>query len=128
MKDFIVDKNTFVMCSEPSPDLTVEMVEEAIDKIETELDLAALFATVENKAWWIEDDEYDYNEGILEYKQAKEKIDLWFGLADILRNKIFDILRAEGIEIPKTKQITVLDHFMKRNGYKDSQGWWIKDK
>ena len=128
MKDFIVDKSTFVMCSEPSPDLTVEMVEEAIDKIETELDLAALFATVENKAWWIEDDEYDYNEGILEYKQAKEKIDLWFGLADILRNKIFDILRAEGIEIPKTKQITVLDPFMKRNGYKDSQGWWIKDK
>ena len=108
MKEFVVDKDTSVMCSEPSPDLTVGMAEKAIEEIKTELELATLFAVVENKTWWIEDEEYDYDEGTVEHKQAREKTDLWFTLADKLRNKIFDILRAEGIEIPETKQIVVL--------------------
>ena len=126
MKDFVIDKNTFAVCGEPSPGLTAEMVTKAIEEIETELELATLFASVENKAWWIEDEEYDYDEGTLEHKQAKEKTDLWFSLADKLKNMIFDILRLEGIEIPGTRQITVLEPFMKRNGYKGGQGWWIK--
>ena len=49
------NKNTFVMCSKPSPDLTADMVTKAIDEIETEVDLATLFALVSNKAWWVED-------------------------------------------------------------------------
>lgn len=120
-----LDKATFVMCGEPSPDLTAETAERAIEEIKTESELAALYAVVENKAWWIEDEEYDYDEGTVEHKQAKEKTDLWFALADKLRNRIFDILRAEGIQIPKTKQIVVLEPFKKKNGYKDGQGWWI---
>lgn len=126
MKDFILDKDTFIMCSEPSPNLTTEEVEKAISEINTESELATLFAIIENKAWWIEDEEYDYDEGTEECKFAREKTDLWFSLADKLRNKIFVILQAEGIEIPSKKQIIVLEPFMKRNGYKNGQGWWIK--
>lgn len=53
MKEFVVDKDTSVMCSELSPDLTIGMAEKAIEEIKTELELATLFAVVENKAWWI---------------------------------------------------------------------------
>lgn len=127
MEEFVVDKNIFIMSSEPFPELTADIVEKAITEIKTESELADLFAEVDNKAWWIEDEEYDYNEGTTEYKQSREKTDLWFSLADKLRDRIFVILQAEGVEIPSTGQIAVLDPFMKRNGYKNGQGWWIKN-
>lgn len=125
MENLTVNKKICVMFGEPSPELTAEIAEKAIAEIKTEKELAALFAKVENKAWWIEDGEYDFEEGTEEHKLAKAKSDLWFDLADRLKNKIFDILRSEGVEIPKTKQIVVLEPFMKRNGFKDGQGWWI---
>lgn len=119
-------RTSFVMSSEPSPNLTAEAAERAIEKIKNESELAALYAVISNKTWWIEDEEYDYIEKTAEREQAKGKTDLWFILADKLKNRIFDILKSEGIEIPKTKQIVVLEPFMKRNGYKNGQGWWVK--
>ena len=47
----LVGKDTFVMGSEPSPDLTADIVEKSIIEIKTE----AEFAAVDNKAWWIKD-------------------------------------------------------------------------
>lgn len=126
MNEFKVDKNIIVMSSEPYLDVTLEMVETAAKECETELELATLFAIVENKAWWIEDEEYDFAEGTEEHRQAVEKTELWFALADKLRKRIFCILQSEGAEIPSTGQITVLEPFMKRNGYKNGQGWWVK--
>lgn len=114
------------MFGEPSPNLTADMVEKAIPEIKTEKELANLFAVVDNKAWWIADEEYDFEEGTEEHKLAKAKADLWFGLADRLRDKIFDILRAEGVEIPEKGYIVVLESFMKRNGFRNGNGWWIK--
>ena len=52
---------------------------------------------------------------------------MWFSLADKLKDMIFDILKAEDVEIPEKGQIVVLEPFMKRNGFKDGQGWWIKE-
>lgn len=51
MNEFKVDKNIIVMSSEPYLDVTLEMVETAAKECETELELATLFAIVENKAW-----------------------------------------------------------------------------
>ena len=115
------------MCQEPSPDLKIEKANEIFDKIETEKDIANLFAIVHNKAWWIEDEEYDFEEGTEEHRKAVERTDMWFALSDKLRNMIFDILRHEGVEIPDKGQIVVLEPFMKRNGFRDGQGWWIKE-
>ena len=47
---------------------------------------------------------------------------------DEYEERIFVILRSEGIEIPKTGRIKILEPFMKTNGYRDGNGWWIKDK
>ena len=127
MKEYVVDKTIFVMGSEPSPELTVDMVEKAISDIRTESELASLFAIVENKACWIEDEEYDFAEGTVEHRQAVEKTELWFALADKLRQRVFCILQSEGVKIPGTGQIAVLEPFMKRNGYKNAQGWWVKN-
>lgn len=127
LKDIDISKDAFVMCQEPSPDLTIEKANEIFDKIETEKDIANLFAIVYNKAWWIEDEEYEFEEGTEEHRKAVERTDMWFALSDKLRNMIFDILRHEGVEIPDKGQIVVLEPFMKRNGFRDGQGWWIKE-
>lgn len=127
MNDFKVDKDIIVMGGEPSPDMTLEMAEIAAKECVTESELASLFAIVENKAWWIEDEEYDFAEGTVEHRQAVEKTELWFALADKLRKRVFCILQSEGVEIPSIGQIAVLDSFMKKNGYKNGQGWWVKN-
>ena len=127
LKDIDISKDAFVMCQEPSPDLTIEKANEIFDKIETEKDIADLFAIVDNKAWWIEDEEYDFEEGTEEHREAVERTDMWFALSNKLRNMIFDILKHEGVEIPDKGQIVVLEPFMKRNGFRDGQGWWIKE-
>ena len=116
LKDIDINKDAFIMCQEPSPDLTIEKANEIFDKIETEKDIANLLAVVHNKAWWIEDEEYDFEEGTEEHRKAVERTDMWFALSDKLRNMIFDILKHEGVEIPDKGQIVVLEPLMKRNG------------
>lgn len=114
MDKFVTNEDTFVMCSEPVPDLSAEMVTEAIERIETEQELADLFAVVDNKAKWVDDDVYDYEVGTAEYQQAIKVTNEWFALSDKLRDRIFAILRAEGVFIPETGQIDVLEPFMKK--------------
>lgn len=127
MEDISIPKDTFVMCGEPSPNLTIEKAYQIFNKIKTEEDIANLFAVVENKAWWIEDEIYDFEEGTEEHRKAVERTDMWFSLADKLKEMIFDILKSENIEIPDKGQIVLLEPFMKRNGFRDGQGWWIKE-
>lgn len=125
MSDCKLPEKAVIMGGDPAPNLTVEQAEEAAGKINTESELAKLFAAVDNKSWWIEDQIYDFDTDTEEYKKATDLTDSWFALADKLRSKIFEILKSEGVEIPETGQITVLEPFMKRNGFKDGQGWWI---
>ena len=44
----------------------------------------------------------------------------------MLEEKIYVILRSEGITIPDEGRIDVLEVFMERNGYKDRGGWWVR--
>lgn len=104
--------------------LTAEEAASYIDTIETERELAALFAYVDNKAWDIADNEYDFEEGTELHKSACEETDKWFAVADRLKEKIFSILRCENVDIPKKGQIDVLSPFMKRNGFTNENGWW----
>ena len=126
-KEIIINEDTFVMCGESSPNLTIEKANQMFNEIETEKDIADLFAIVENKAWWVEDEEYDFEEGTEGHRKAVERTDMWFALSDRLRNMIFAILKHEGVEIPDKGQIVVLEPFMKRNGFIDGNGWWIKE-
>lgn len=105
-------------------EMTVEEAASYIDAIETERDLAALFAYVDNKVWDIADNEYDFEEGTELHKSACEETDKWFAVAERLKEKIFSILHRENVSIPKKGQIDVLAPFMKRNGFTNESGWW----
>ena len=115
-----------IMAEDPAKNLTIEYAKERSQIVSKEADIAELYANVANRAWWIADEEDDYEEGTTEYQIAREMTDKWFAVEKILREKIFDILRGEGVLIPKTGQIEVLCPCMERNGYKNCAGWWIK--
>ena len=117
-----------IMASEPIPDKTPTDVRNYFTERKTEKDLAEAFAIVSNKFWWVEDNEYDYEEGTPEHIAACAITDEWCALMNEYEERIFTILRIEGVEIPETGRIKVLEPFMKRNGYRDANGWWIKDK
>lgn len=120
-----MDEQIIIMGSEPSPGLTLENARELISKITDEKSLAETFSLISNKAWWIEDEEYDYEEGTPEHEAACRNTDAWFGLMKEVEGRIFKILMDEGIEIPKKGTITVLDPFMRKNGFYDANGWWL---
>jgi len=113
-----------VMASEPLPDYSPDDVREWYVLHKNEQGLADAYAAAHNEAWWVEDDEYDFEEGTPEYAEARRITDEWFSVMDELKEAIFVILQAEGIRIPKTGQIQVLAPFMERNGYYDGNGWW----
>lgn len=117
-----------VMTSDPCPNLSAEDVLMRIKNINTKEELAKLFALSENKAWWVEDNVYDYEEGTTEYQKACEIRDKWFNISDELRERIFAILRKEKVSIPQTRQRSVLIPFMEQNGFLDGNGWWLLQK
>jgi hypothetical protein len=117
-----------IMASEPIPNKTPTDVRGYFAERKSERDLADAFAIASNKFWWVEDNVYDYEEGTPEYIAACAITDEWGALMDEYEERIFVILRNEGVEIPETGRIKVLEPFMKRNGYRDGNGWWIKNK
>ena len=126
MKDNFND--IVIMASEPIPNKTPTDVRGYFAERKSERDLADAFAITSNKFWWVEDNVYDYEEGTPEYIAACAITDEWGALIDEYEERIFMILRNEGVEIPETERIKVLEPFMKRNGYRDGNGWWIKNK
>ena len=122
--EYRISPGTVIIIGDPAPDLDIEKARELILNISSEQELADLYADVCNKAFWIEDEEYDYDEGTEEHIKACQISDEWFNEEEKLREIIFYILRNEGIEIPESSQITVLSIFMERNGYRDGNGWW----
>ena len=127
MNNISKPKDVFVMCSDPSPDLTIEKAHRMFEEIKNEKDIAFLFSAVENKACWIADEVYDFEKGTKAYKKATERTDAWVALSDKLKNRIFDILKSEGVKIPNRGQIVALESFMKRNGFINGNGWWIEE-
>lgn len=128
MDDLILSEDTIVMASEPMPDCTPDELRAWYEGHNSERDLAITYAAASNEFWWVEDNEYDYERETKEYQEARRITDSWGELMDELRQKIFDILRAEGVTIPEKGYNTVLIPFMERNGFRDGQGWWVRNK
>lgn len=127
-EDCLPPANAVIMAENPTGDMTIEEMQRQAAAAITERELAEAFALAENKAWWIGDNEYDYEEGTPEHMEACRITDAWFAVADSLKERIFSVLRKEGISIPESEQIKVLTPFMERNGFRDGRGWWVKEK
>ena len=117
----------YIMASEPVKGMTAAEVEAYYADKHSPQDLADAYAITHNQFWWVEDNEYDFEVGSPEHKAACMVTDEWCRLMQQYQERIFDILRSEGIEIPATGQIVVLTPFMKKYGYEDQGGWWVTE-
>ncbi len=92
----------------------------------SEQNLADAFAATHNKAGWLMH-EAD------EYSAVQEMFEKWYELYQELYEKIFEILREENINKNANHMLEGGTHyiakpFMKRYGYRDGGGWWIKEE
>lgn len=122
------DKDTVIMGGDPAPGVSIEEMKLIASQVKTEKELAVAYAIASNKTFWIADEEYDYPEGSPEQLVAIAHTDRWIKLMNELLEKIFDLMRAEGITIPNTGYLKVIKPFMEKNGYRNGSGWWIKNK
>lgn len=125
------DKNALVMVSDPVPDVLAEDMKDIIAHIDTEQGLADTFAKVSNKFWWIEDDLYDFDPGTEDYARACAVVDEWGALMHSLSDRIKAIMERDNLLIAVEKgkpHPNIHEPFMKKYGYRDGRGWWIREK
>ncbi len=117
----------YIMSRKPAQGLTATEIERHFADKHSPQDLADAYAITHNQFWWTEDTRYDFEVTSPEYKAASKVTDEWHRLMKQYQEQIFDILRSEGSDIPSTGQIIVLTPFMKKYGYEDHGGWWVKN-
>lgn len=120
------EQKAVVMIREPARGMTADEMMLRAQEAETEKEIACLYALAHNQAWWVADDCYDFELNTPEYEHARRITEEWFTAADFLKDKIFGILKSEGIIIPERGYKEVLSPFMERNGYYDGRGWWVR--
>ena len=80
----------YVMGSEPIPSTSASDIKEYFKDKTTVQELADAFAITSNKFWWVEDNEYDYEEGTPEYIEASAITHEWCELMKSYENKFFE--------------------------------------
>lgn len=116
----------YVMAAEPCPKISADRFRSLYAHAKNGRELADAYALAHNQFWWVADDVYDYEEGTGECQRAQDIAHAWQAVMEEFEERIFCILRDEGVVIPKTGRIEVLTLFMKRFGYMDARGWWIQ--
>lgn len=125
----IFEEGTVIMAADPIPSTSIAEMREKINDITNTQQLIDVFVQVHNKFWFIEDDLYDYEVGTKEYIELRETIDAWGDLMDELQNEIIKCAISEGfykIDEEHPKSVEKMIPFMKKYGYRDGRGWWVR--
>lgn len=125
----LIPEGAVIMAGDPVSDVSIVDMRKIIASIDTEQDLADAFAMVHNKFWFIEDDVYDYEPGTEDYIRVRTVVDAWKEMMHALSDRIKDIMDRDHLHEPMDKgnPHPVHEPFMKRYGYRDGRGWWIKE-
>lgn len=116
----------YLVGGDPLSDITPQEFRNKYSGDLQEDDLVTAFALSSNKLMWVKEHDCYSKNGSQEYTATCEIIDAWSELVDNYKSQIFAILRNDGVEIPETEQIAVLEPFMLRHNYIGGFTWWIK--
>jgi len=128
VEDFF-EEGTVIMGGDPLPDRSLEEMWVIAKNYSTTQELVDSYAGAHNKFWWVEDDEYDFEEGTEEHKKACAVTDAWGELMNFLEERVVACATEEGLlaeRQPNSGLIKQLEAFMKKYGYRDGQGWWVR--
>lgn len=112
-----------VMISDPLPNRTVAEMETILSSYTTTQES---YAAVHNKFLWIADNESDYDKCTDEYKKACDITDSWGELLNRFEDAIVSLERKNECGENSFDKNSILKNFMKRHGYRDGHGWWIR--
>ena len=120
------------MYEEPFPHIVYLAVKERMEEGSTQAQLAEAYADVTAKcsAFHHELDDPDY---VRVYDKVSESSAMWEELEEDLYDRIVGILKAEneshnaGYVLSGIGRHYIVKPFMERNGFRDGNGWWIKE-
>ncbi len=118
-----------ILFGDPYPGLSVEDMQDIISRIKTTEELVDAYVKVHNKFFYIEDEEYDYEEDTEEYEKICAVVDAWGDMLDDLDNRVMKAAAEEGLlaeRQPDSGTIKQLEAFMDKYGYRDRGGWWTE--
>lgn len=124
-----IDEGIVIMGSDPLPGMSLEEIWVIAKNYYTTQELVDAYARAHNKFWWLEDDEYDFEEGTEGHKKACVVTDAWQQVMDYLEERIIECAIEEGLfaeRQPDSGIVEQLEAFMRKYGYRDGRGWWIK--
>ena len=124
-------KKIAIMATEPLMGYMPDQIREIASKYDSDEALAAIYASVSNKAGWIGHDIGEPENDEETNNRLKKEFNEWWTLEKELYAEIVCRLQKENVE-KRTKHITsgkgmwfVVKPFMERNGFRDGAGWWI---
>ena len=122
-----------IMASEPLKGYTPNQMREIASKYDSDEALAAIYASVSNKAGWIGHDIGEPENDEETNNRLKKELNEWWTLEKELYAEIVCRLQKENVE-KGTKHITsgkgmwyIVKPFMERNGFRDGAGWWVDE-
>lgn len=122
-------EGTVILSGNPMPDKTAEQMQLEIEQISNTQELVDAYVLVHNKFWYIEDDLYDYEEGTEDYIRVRDNVEAWGEMMDLLDDRVMSTAKEEGLlaeRQPDSGTIKQFEEFMKKYGYRDGRGWWVK--
>ncbi len=125
----LFEEGTVIMGGDPLPDKSLEEMWVIAKNYSSTQELVDAYTKAHNKFWWVEDDEYDFEEGTEEHKKARAITDAWGELMDFFRERVIACAIEEGLfaeRQPDSGLVKQLEAFMKKYGYRDGRGWWVR--
>lgn len=118
-----------ILCREPLAGVSPEEMREIALAAGTVQELADTFVSVWNQYGWIEDDLYDYPEGTEEYERFRTVVRAWGDLRAELLERVMEAAKKERLLVKEGNLglIRRLEPFMKKYGYRDGRGWWVRE-
>ena len=125
----LFEEGTVIMGGDPLPDRSLEDMWVIAKNYSTTQELVDAYAGAHNKFWWVEDDQYDFEEGTEEHIKTRAVTEAWEQVLDYLEERVITCAIEEGLfaeRQPNSGLVKQMEAFMEKYGYRDGRGWWVR--
>ncbi len=119
--------NFSILSGDPIPDKFLEQMKAMLYNVSDVRELIKIYIVLDEKVVFKEDEIYDFDEGTQEQIEAEANFKKWFKLMKNAENRLIEYAKAEKMYIDDDiGLVKKLEPFMKKYGYRNVGGWWIK--
>lgn len=125
----LFEEGTVIMEGDPLPDRSLEDMWVIAKNYSTTQELVDAYAGAHYKFWWVEDDQYDFEEGTEEHIKTRAVTEAWEQVLNYLEERVITCAIEEGLfaeRQPNSGLVKQMEAFMEKYGYRDGRGWWVR--